>query len=62
MNHQGVSEIFFGETYNVPPRRLEHYSHGSDYSAKMIECLSTGYLVAVVESICIREMQQYVAT
>ena len=34
--------------------------HGSDYAQRLIECLATGYLVAVVESICIREMQRHV--
>ena len=34
--------------------------HGSDYASRLIECLATGYLVAVVESICIREMQRHV--
>lgn len=65
MNHQGVSEIFFEETYNVPPEQtaralFSRLPHGSDYAERLIECLATGYLVAVVESICIREMQRYV--
>ena len=65
MNHQGVSEIFFEETYSVPPEQtaralFSRLPHGSDYAQRLIECLATGYLVAVVESICIREMQRYV--
>jgi len=65
MNHQGVSEIFFEETYSVPPEQtaralFARLPHGSDYASKLIECLATGYLVAVVESICIREMQRHV--
>jgi len=65
MNHQGVSEIFFEETYSVPPEQtaralFSRLPHGSDYAERLIECLATGYLVAVVESICIREMQQHV--
>lgn len=65
MNHQGVSEIFFEETYSVPPEQtaralFARLPHGSDYAERLIECLATGYLVAVVESICIREMQRYV--
>lgn len=65
MNHQGISEVSFEETYNVPPEQtaralFSRLPHGSDYAQRLIECLATGYLVAVVESICIREMQRHV--
>ena len=65
MYHQGVSEIFFEETYSVPPEQtaralFSRLPHGIDYAERLIECLATGYLVAVVESICIREMQRHV--
>ncbi len=65
MNHQGVSEIFFQESYTVPADQtakslFARLPHGSGYAERLIECLATGYLVAVVESICIREMQQHV--
>lgn len=65
MNHQGISEISFEETYGVPPEQtaralFSRLPHGSDYAQRLIECLATGYLVAVVESICIREMQRHV--
>lgn len=65
MNHQGVSEIFFEESYTVPADQtakslFARLPHGSGYGERLIECLATGYLVAVIESICIREMQQYV--
>lgn len=65
MNHQGVSEIFFEESYTVPADQtakslFARLPHGSGYAERLIECLATGYLVAVVESICIREMQQHV--
>ena len=65
MNHQGVSEIFFEESYTVPADQtakslFSRLPHGSGYAERLIECLATGYLVAVVESICIREMQQHV--
>ncbi len=65
MNHQGISEISFEETYSVPPEQtaralFSRLPHGSDYAQRLIECLATGYLVAVVESICIREMQRHV--
>jgi len=65
MNHQGISEIFFEETYTVPADQtakslFARLPHGSGYAERLIECLATGYLVAVVESICIREMQLHV--
>jgi fluoroacetyl-CoA thioesterase len=65
MNHQGVSEIFFEESYTVPADQTAkslsaRLPHGSGYAERLIECLATGYLVAVIESICIREMQRHV--
>ena len=65
MNHQGVSQIFFEETYTVPADQtakslFARLPYGSEYAERLIECLATGYLVAVVESICIREMQLHV--
>lgn len=65
MNHQGVSEIFFEESYTVPADQtakslFARLPHGTEYAERLIECLATGYLVAVIESICIREMQLHV--
>ncbi len=65
MNHQGVSEIFFEESYTVPADQtakslFARLPHGTGYAERLIECLATGYLVAVIESICIREMQLHV--
>jgi predicted thioesterase len=65
MNQQGVSEICFEEAYCVPldqtARSLfARLPHGSAYAETLIECLATGYLVAVAESICIREMHRHV--
>lgn len=65
MNHQGVSEIFFEESYTVPADQtakslFARLPHGSGYAERLIECLATGYLVAVVESTCLREMQRHV--
>ena len=63
MNQQGVSEICFDEAYRVPADQtaralFARLPHGSAYAETLIECLATGYLVAVAESICIREMQR----
>lgn len=62
MNHQQVSEICFEESYTVPSDQtarslFTRLPHGKLYAETLIECLATGYLIAVVESICIREMQ-----
>jgi fluoroacetyl-CoA thioesterase len=65
MNQQGVSQIFFEETYSVPADQtaralFSRLQHGRAYAEKLIECLATAYLLAVVESICVREMQTHV--
>ena len=65
MDPQRVSEIFFEETYEVPPHQtarslFQRLPHGLSCARTLIECLATSYLIAVVESICIREMQRHV--
>ncbi len=65
MNHQQVSEISFEETYTVPTNQtarslFTRLPHGKHYAETLIECLATGYLIAVVESICIREMHRQI--
>jgi fluoroacetyl-CoA thioesterase len=54
-------EISFEEVCTVDAdqtaRRLfARLSHGSAYANQLVEGLATGYLIAIVESICIREM------
>ena len=63
MNHQAVSGVFFEESYVVPADQtarslFSRLPHGKDYAQRLIECLATGYLVAVIESVCIREVQE----
>ena len=65
MNHEPISQICFAETYVVPSHQtarslFTRLPHGMAYADTLIECFATGYLIAVVESICIREMQQYI--
>lgn len=65
MNHQGVSEICFAEVYTVPATQTARslfatLPHGSHYADRLIDGMATGYLIAVVESICIREMQHHI--
>ncbi len=55
------STISFEEVCTVDAdqtaRRLfARLSHGNAYASRMVEGLATGYLIAIVESICIREM------
>lgn len=65
MNHQQVSDICFEEIYVVPTDQTERslftrLPHGKAYAETLIECFATGYRIAVVESICIREMQRHI--
>jgi fluoroacetyl-CoA thioesterase len=65
MNHEPISQICFAETYVVPSHQtarslFTRLPHGMAYADTLIECFATGYLIAVVESICIREMQQHI--
>lgn len=65
MDHQRVSEICFSEIYVVPSDQtaralFTRLLHGRGYADTLIECLATGYLIAVVESICILEMQRHI--
>lgn len=64
MNEQGVSEIFFEEMCTVDAdqtaRRLfSRLAHGKAYAHQLLEGLATGYLVSLVESVCIREMLRF---
>ena len=57
-----VSQILFSETYTVPeeqtsPRMFGVLPHGKSYSDRLFNVMSNGYLIAVLESICARELQ-----
>lgn len=61
MSARAGREISFEEVCTVDPdqtaRRLfARLSHGNAYASRLVEGLATGYLIAIVESICIREM------
>ena len=65
MNHQCISEIFFEENHCVPPHQTARslflrLPHGLGYAQALVDCLATSYLIAVVESICMREMQRHI--
>ena len=64
MNEQGISEISFEEVCTVDPdqtakRLFTRLAHGGAYAHQLLEGLATGYLVALIESVCIREMLRY---
>lgn len=64
MNEQGISEVSFEEVCTVDPdqtaRRLfAKLAHGNAYAIHMLEGLATGYLIALIESVCIREMHRH---
>lgn len=57
-----VSQLFFSEKYRVPPEQTARHlfgrlPHGKGYADRMVDAMATGYLVAVLESICARELQ-----
>lgn len=65
MDHQRISEICFAETYVVPSHQtarslFTRLPHGQAYAETLIECIATGYLIAVLESICIKAMQEHI--
>lgn len=65
MDHQRISEICFAETYVVPSHQtarslFTRLPHGQAYAETLIECIATGYLIAVIESICIKAMQEHI--
>jgi predicted thioesterase len=64
MNHEAISQLFFDERYVVPAgqtarRMFDGLAHGRAYAGDMVDAMATGYLVAVLESICVRELRPY---
>ncbi len=64
MKHCAVSQILFSETYAVPAEQTAQrmfgvLPHGKSYADRLPNAMANGYLVAVLESICTREMQAH---
>jgi fluoroacetyl-CoA thioesterase len=64
MKHCAVSQILFSETYTVPAEQTSQrmfgmLPHGKSYADRLLNAMANGYLFAVVESICVREMQTH---
>ena len=49
-------EVCIVDADQTARRLFARLSHGNAYANRMVEGLATGYLIAIVESICIREM------
>ena len=65
MNHEAVSALFFDEAYVVPahqsaPRLFATLPHGREQVERMANVMATAHLVAVAQSICLRELGRYV--
>ena len=64
MRQQNISQIFFDEhhvvsTDQTAAQLFARLPAAVDYASAMIECLATSYLIAVMESVCIREMRRH---
>ena len=64
MNEQGISEICFEDVCAVDPDQtarslFNRLAHGRAYAHQLLEGLATGYLIALIESVCIREMLRH---
>lgn len=64
MNEQSISEITFEESCTVDPQQtakqlFSRLTHGCAYAHHLLDGLATGYLIALVESVCIREVLRH---
>lgn len=64
MNEQGLSAITFEEVCTIAPNQtarslFTRLEHGCAYAEHLLEGLATSYLIALVESVCIREMLEH---
>ena len=61
MDEQAISQICFEEACTIHPDQtaknlFSRLAHGCAYADQLLDALATGYLVALIESVCIREM------
>lgn len=65
MNQPGINQIFFEESHIVPSDHIAR-SPGAQLSGaaacadSTVRCVATAVLVAMVESLCVREMQAHI--
>ena len=61
MNEEGISAICFEEACTIHPDQtakslFSRLAHGRAYADDLLDGLAPGYLIALIESVCIREM------
>jgi len=64
MNREEVSQIIFYETHTVSPEetaqcRCRLGPQGQARADKLVDTMTTGQLVTLLESLCLREIQRY---
>ena len=65
MNREAISQIVFDEHYAVPvdqeTRQLfRHLPSATNNCSHLVDAMPTAYLIAVLESICLREMHRHI--
>ncbi len=60
-NHQAISQIVFDERYTVPldqtaPPLFSEFPPTADGAGNLVEAMAIAYLIAMLESICMREL------
>jgi fluoroacetyl-CoA thioesterase len=64
LNYDGIRQIAFDERYAVPldqtaPWLFSEFPQSSGCAANLVDPMATAYLIAVLESICIRELRAF---
>jgi fluoroacetyl-CoA thioesterase len=65
MNHEAISQIFFAERYTVTADEtanslFQRLRHGSTYAGELVDAMATSHLLALLESICLREIHRHI--
>ncbi len=65
LNHEAISQIVFDERYAVPvdqtaQRLFRQLPLATGYSSHLVDAMATAYLIAVLESICLREVHLHI--
>lgn len=64
-NYQAIGQIVFDERYAVPleqtaPLLFSEFPSTADSTANLVDAMTTAYLIAMLESICMRELRGFV--
>jgi len=64
-NYQAISQIAFDEHYAVPldqkaPLLFSEFPSTVDDGANLVDAMATAYLIALLESICTRELRGFI--